>query len=113
MLRVWGGGQYEVDLFYELASKKGIMIFQDFMFSDSIYPASPEFLATVREEVVYQVRRLRNFPCLVLWSGNNEILQGIQSWGWGQSNYVENYEKVFKVLIPSILSIESKDIPYI
>ncbi len=44
MLRVWGGGQYEVDEFYELATRKGIMIFQDFMFSDSIYPASGPFL---------------------------------------------------------------------
>ncbi len=48
MLRVWGGGQYEVDEFYELATKKGIMIFQDFMFSDSIYPATEEFKTNVK-----------------------------------------------------------------
>ena len=71
MLRVWGGGQYEVDEFYELASRKGIMIFQDFMFSDSIYPSTDPFLINVRKEVIYQVRRLRNYPCLTLWSGNN------------------------------------------
>ena len=67
------------------------MIFQDFMFSDSIYPASDPFLETVKQEVIYQVRRLRNHACLVLWSGNNEILQGIYSWGWGQQSYVKNY----------------------
>lgn len=88
MLRVWGGGQYEIDEFYELASRKGIMIFQDFMFSDSIYPGTDPFLENVKQEVIYQVRRIRNYPCVVLWSGNNEILQGIQAWGWGQSNYV-------------------------
>lgn len=71
MLRVWGGGQYESDEFYEMASRKGLMIFQDFMFSDSIYPSTDDFLENVKNEVVYQVRRLRNFPCIVLWSGNN------------------------------------------
>lgn len=72
------------------------MIFQDFMFSDSIYPASDAFLVNVRQEIIYQVRRLRNYPCIVLWSGNNEILQGIQSWGWSNDNYKSHYNKLFK-----------------
>jgi beta-mannosidase len=75
------------------------------MFSDSIYPGSDPFIENVRKEVVYQVRRIRNYPCVVLWSGNNEILQGIQSWGWGQASYVNNYNTVFKQLIPNILNI--------
>lgn len=71
MIRLWGGGQYESDKFFELASRKGIMIFYDFMFSDSIYPSSEPFLLNVEEEVKQQIRRVRNYPCLTLWSGNN------------------------------------------
>jgi beta-mannosidase len=55
----------------ELASRKGIMLFYDFMFSDSIYPSSEEFLRSVEEEVKQQIRRARNYPALALWSGNN------------------------------------------
>ena len=71
MIRVWGGGQYESPEFYEMASRRGIMIFQDFMFSDSIYPSTLEFLENVEEEVKQQVRMIRNYPALTLWSGNN------------------------------------------
>jgi beta-mannosidase len=113
MLRLWGGGQYESEEFFELASKKGIMIFHDFMFSDSIYPGTDEFETSVRKEVAYQVRRVRNYPALVLWSGNNEILQGIESWGWGTPKYRENYKRIFGQLIPSILEMETSSIPYI
>lgn len=67
----------------------------------------------MKKEVVYQVRRLRNYPAIVLWSGNNEILQGIQSWGWGQPRYRENYRKLFGQLIPDILNIECNYLPYI
>ena len=71
MIRVWGGGQYESDEFLEIASRKGIMIFYDFMFSDSIYPSNKDFLENVEEEIKQVVRKVRNYPCLVLWSGNN------------------------------------------
>lgn len=71
MIRIWGGGQYESDEFLEMASRKGIMIFYDFMFSDSIYPSTEKFLANVEEEVKQQVRRARNYPAVVLWCGNN------------------------------------------
>jgi beta-mannosidase len=54
------------------------------MFSDSIYPSTEAFLVNVEEEIKQQVRRARNYPCLALWSGNNEILQGINDWGWAQ-----------------------------
>ncbi|HBC87730.1 MAG TPA: hypothetical protein DCZ94_12295 [Lentisphaeria bacterium] len=79
MLRVWGGGQYEYDYFYELCDEKGIMIWQDFMFACAMYPASDEFLNLVRQEAVYQVKRLRDHACIALWCGNNENL-GALNW---------------------------------
>ena len=71
-MRVWGGGIYESDLFYELADEMGIMIWQDFMFAGSQYPTNPEFLETVDVEVKQQVRRLQHHPSIAIWSGNNE-----------------------------------------
>lgn len=73
MLRVWGGGIYEHDVFYELCDRLGILIWQDFMFACAMYPEDhPGFVDEVEAEARYQVRRLRNHPCLALWCGNNE-----------------------------------------
>jgi beta-mannosidase len=79
MLRVWGGGQYESDDFYDLCDEKGLLIWQDFMFSCALYPATPKFLTLVRQEARHQVKRLRDHPCLALWCGNNEDV-GALSW---------------------------------
>ncbi len=73
-VRVWGGGQYEKELFYELCDRKGIMVWQDMMFACSTYPANPEFLDTVRVEIREQIRRLSHHACIALWCGNNENL---------------------------------------
>lgn len=73
MLRVWGGGFYENDVFYDLCDKYGIMIWQDFMFACSDIPDDlPDFRKTVYKEAEYQLRRLRNRPSVVLWCGGNE-----------------------------------------
>ncbi|OGV55901.1 MAG: hypothetical protein A2X49_07910 [Lentisphaerae bacterium GWF2_52_8] len=79
MLRVWGGGQYESDDFYSLCDQKGLLIWQDFMFSCSLYPASKEFLASVKLEAEHQVKRLRDFACIALWCGDNENV-GAMTW---------------------------------
>jgi len=71
-LRVWGGGIYETDEFYELCNRAGILVWQDFMFTCAAYPTYREFLDEVEAETIYQVSRLRNHPCLLLWCGNNE-----------------------------------------
>lgn len=76
MLRVWGGGIYESEDFYDLCDEHGLLVWQDFMFACSAYPAhEPAFLENVREEVIQQVNRLQHRACLALWCGNNEIEQ--------------------------------------
>ncbi|WP_294437653.1 glycoside hydrolase family 2 protein [uncultured Victivallis sp.] len=73
MLRVWGGGNYESELFYELCDEFGLMVWQDCMFSCVKYPDMPEFLESVEHELEYQVRRLSTHPCMTAWCGDNEI----------------------------------------
>ncbi len=83
MLRVWGGGFYEEERFYDLCDRYGILIWQDFIFSCSIYPLDePEFLENVRVEVMENVRRIRHRASLALWCGNNEMEQGWAEWNW-------------------------------
>ncbi|UJR18127.1 hypothetical protein I4U23_005027 [Adineta vaga] len=77
MLRIWGGGIYERDSFYEMADRFGIMLWHDFMFACSLYPVDDEFLVNVHDEVIYQVKRLQSHSSIVLWSGNNENEQAV------------------------------------
>lgn len=108
MVRVWGGGIYEDDRFYDLADENGILIWQDFMFGCTSYPADPAFLKRVAEEAEYNIKRLRNHACLAMWCGNNEILEGIKYWGW-QSRFApevyqqfqHDYRKLFQELLPA------------
>ena len=88
MIRVWGGGIYEHDYFYDLCDSLGLMVWQDFIFAGTPYPDSPEMLASIREEARQQVSRLARHPCIVLWCGNNEVKNGWEDWGWqGQFNW--------------------------
>jgi beta-mannosidase len=80
MLRLWGGGYYESDAFYEDADALGLMIWQDFMFGGAIVPADPAFDENTRQEAVEQVKRLRDHPSIVLWCGNNEVQADWESW---------------------------------
>ncbi|XP_049964319.1 beta-mannosidase isoform X2 [Schistocerca serialis cubense] len=99
MLRVWGGGLYESDTFYDVADELGILIWQDFMFACSMYPASEEFLTNVRKEVEYQVKRLSHHPSIAIWSANNENEGALRDNWYGtysnfslyQTEYVQLY----------------------
>ncbi len=80
MLRVWGGGIYEPDAFYEICDRLGLMIWHDFMFGGEMPAYDADFLDNVRHEAIDQVRRLRDHPSIVLWCGNNEIETAWNSW---------------------------------
>ncbi|MEP7007530.1 MAG: glycoside hydrolase family 2 protein [Sphingomonas bacterium] len=80
MLRVWGGGYYLEDAFYDVADELGLMVWQDFMFGGAVTPPDAAFRANVRVEAEQQVERLGNHPSIVLWSGGNEVLSGWENW---------------------------------
>ena len=109
MLRVWGGGVYGEDEFYDACDKQGIMVWQDFMFANSMYPANVMLNNNVREEIKCQIKRLQNHPSLALWCGNNEIIEGWNNWGWQkQFNYTpqdsgeihRDYQRFFEDILP-------------
>ena len=88
MLRVWGGGIYEKDIFYDLCDENGILVWQDFMFACNMYPGDSGFIHNVKQEAIQNVKRLRNHPCIALWCGNNEVDEGWKNWGWQKAlNY--------------------------
>jgi beta-mannosidase len=115
MLRVWGGGIYEADIFYDICDELGILIWQDFMFACCMYPGDEDFLKSVREEAVYQVRRLRHHPCIALWCGNNEINQGWHEWGWKKRfphHVWEDYVKLFHGVLQDVCKEEDPERNY-
>ena len=85
MLRVWGGGIYPPDWFYDICDSLGIMVWQDFMFAGTTYPYSDEFLKNVRKEAKQQVIHYQSHPSLAMWCGNNEVSEGFVNWGWQKS----------------------------
>ncbi len=96
MLRVWGGGVYEDDRFYELCDSLGILVWQDFMFAGTVYPWDEAFLTNVEAEADEQLARLNWRPCIALWCGNNEIDVAWHNWGW-QQKYSYSHEDSAKM----------------
>lgn len=116
MLRVWGGGIYEQDVFYDLCDEYGILVWQDFMFACSMYPGDEAFLASVRHEAADNIKRLRNHPSIALWCGNNEMDSAWAhynengGWGWKKDFTLEqrekiwaDYEAIFHHLLPEVI----------
>jgi len=106
MLRVWGGGKYEPDVFYDLCDEKGILLWHDFMFSCALYPASEGFLREVEEEVAYQVKRLLIHPCIALWCGNNECLGALTWFEVSKANrdrYLVDYDRLYEGVVARIV----------
>jgi len=113
MLRVWGGGFYEEERFYDLCDRYGILVWQDFIFSCAIYPLDKaDFHENVRIEVEENIKRLRHRTSLVLWCGNNEMEWGWESWGWQKHPMEDSLPALldqFPELRPMLDSIGDRD----
>jgi beta-mannosidase len=115
MLRVWGGGRYEPDWFYEMCARKGLMVWLDFMFACNLYPAHDRaFLDLVRREARQQVRRLSAHLSVVLWCGDNELIGALK---WfpeavaDRDRYLAIYDRLNRVL-EDVIADEAPDIPF-
>ncbi|CAL1548011.1 unnamed protein product [Lymnaea stagnalis] len=104
-MRVWGGGVYESDDFYELCDELGIMIWQDFMFSVAMYPTSQEFLDSVSTEIKQQVWRLKPHPSIIVWAGNNENEAGLRQNWFGTNDDFELYYIDYLVLYAKTIKL--------
>ena len=112
MLRVWGGGIYEQEIFYKLCDRLGLMVWQDFMFACAEYPEDSWFMKQVSDEAEKAVKRLRNHPSIVLWCGNNECEWIFCQHNPGKSPDEMTGAKIFKTLLPSICSEFDGTRPY-
>lgn len=106
MLRVWGGGLYESDAFYDHADEQGVLIWQDFAYSCAYYPDGPEAQEAARQEAIANVKRLRNRASLALWCGNNESLTMFEGpWGGKERNPDRYYgEHIYNEVLPQVLA---------
>ena len=116
MLRVWGGGFYEEERFYDLCDRYGILVWQDFIFSCSIYPLDdPDFVENIRQEAKDNIRRIRHRASLALWCGNNEMEWGWVDWGWNRPELQDLktvYDQFFHHTLPAWCQSEDPDTPY-
>jgi beta-mannosidase len=115
MLRVWGGGLYESDDFYELCDELGLLVWQDFPYACSYYPEDPDALKAARREARENVRRLRSHPSLALWCGNNENRTMFES-GWDDpARHPPRYygEKIYEGVLPQVLAELDPARPYV
>jgi len=118
MIRVWGGGIYEEDMFYNTCDSLGILVWQDFMFACAMYPSDSLFLENIREEAIDNVKRLRNHSSIILWCGNNEIAEAWKNWGWQNSfneyeitKIEQGYKDIFSNILPEVVN-QYTDLPY-
>lgn len=111
-VRVWGGGIYESEDFYDLCDELGLLVWQDFMFSCSLHPADDAFIASVRAEADQQVRRLQHRASLALWCGNNELVQLNGKALREDAAYRAGYERLFHETLPAAVSAHDGITPY-
>ncbi len=105
MVRLWGGGQFEDDVFYSLCDELGLLVWHDFMFSCALYPSDRAFLSEVEAELAHQLRRLRDHACIALWCGDNECLGALTWFEPSRRNrdlYLLNYDRLSRVLAAAV-----------
>ena len=111
MIRVWGGGRYESDEFYQQCNDRGLLVWQDFMFACNLYPATDKFLSEVAAEVEWQCKRLATHPCLAVWCGDNELVGAL---GWfdesvnNRDRYLVNYDRLNRTIESTLMNTLSQ-----
>jgi beta-mannosidase len=112
MVRVWGGGLYESEEFYDVCDELGLLVWQDFMFACTLYPGDREFLASVKLEAEHNIRRIRHRASLALWCGNNEI----ETLNWdalqADRKLRKNYDAIFHKVLPAAVAKHDGVTPY-
>ncbi len=121
IVRIWGGGYYLDDYFYDLCDRNGIMIWQDLMFACAMYPSDNFFIENVKNELIYQVPRIASHPSVIQFNGNNEVDVAWKYWGFqdkykisesNQNQIQKDYNRLFKQVIPEIIH-SFTSIPYV
>lgn len=103
-IRVWGGGYYPDDYFYDICDELGLVVWQDFMFACASYELDDDLEANIRQEIADNVKRIRHHACLGLWCGNNEMELQILEGVWNSSPKQKcDYIKIFEYIIPQVL----------
>ena len=122
MIRVWGGGNYLSENELRICDESGILVWQDFIFSGTMYPSNDTFLKNIEEEAIFEVHKFRKHPCMALWCGNNEIEVAWDNWGWQKKYHLngqdsvhlnEGYEKIFHTILPNTIKKLDVHTPYI
>lgn len=109
-IRVWGGGHYPDDWFFEECDRLGLLVWEDFMFACAVYDLTDAFAANIKEEFIDNIRRLRNHPSLGLWCGNNEMESAWVGWGLPENEKLrQDYLTLYERMIPEILAQEDPD----
>lgn len=104
-IRVWGGGYYPEDWFFDLCDELGLMVWQDFMFACAMYELTPEFEANITQEIIDNIIRIRHHACLALWCGNNEMEMFTKERTWVSHNReIRDYLIMYERLIPALLN---------
>ncbi|KFY13975.1 hypothetical protein V492_02937 [Pseudogymnoascus sp. VKM F-4246] len=122
MVRVWGGGIVEDDIFYDICDREGILVWQDFLYACGNYPASPDFIANIKREAEQQVERVGHHPSLVIWAGNNEdymCADGGRGWEVDYSDTTGPWDTttfparvIYERVLPDIITASGTDVPY-
>ncbi|MBO5291814.1 MAG: glycoside hydrolase family 2 protein [Lachnospiraceae bacterium] len=103
-IRVWGGGYYPDDFFFDLCDELGLVVWEDFMFACSVYELTPEFEANITQEFIDNIKRLRHHASLGLWCGNNEMESFVKDGEWvSKPSEVRDYLFMYERIIPSVL----------
>ena len=106
-VRIWGGGYYPDDFFYDICDELGLLVWQDFMFACAVYNLTEEFEENITAEFVDNVRRLRHHPSLALWCGNNEMEDFVDKGEWVACHRQKaDYIKMYEYIIPKVLKAE-------